>query len=146
MAGEGGENAASEADARQAKITEDVWRWAKRQAIVYMDLSFGAKECWRILDGFPLGSSFPSHYFIAETLGKSRSAVRRYLRELKGRGYIQITPQFDKPRKGSRSRGDHRPPRGQTSNAYRVLDQSDLIARAKLIFQEWQAKQQRSNA
>ncbi|MEQ1949646.1 MAG: hypothetical protein ABL995_20815 [Bryobacteraceae bacterium] len=72
----------------------DVWKWAKRQAIGQMDLSFGARECWRILDGFPPGKCYPSHWFIAEKLRKSQSAVRRYLRELKLSGYISINANF----------------------------------------------------
>jgi DNA-binding IclR family transcriptional regulator len=116
------------------KRLEDVWKWAKRQAISQMDLSFGARECWRVLDGFPPGQCYPSHWYIAEKLRKSKSAVRRYLRELKERGYVRIEEQFDDLRRWS-------PDRGQTSNAYTVLDQADLIARAKQIFQEWEAKQ-----
>jgi predicted ArsR family transcriptional regulator len=66
-------------------------------------------------------------WWIAETLRKSKSAVRRYLRELKQRGYIDIDDQFDK--------------RGQTSNTYTILDQADLIACANQVFQDWEAKQ-----
>lgn len=125
-----------------SKITEDIWRWAKRQAIGQMDLSFGAKECWRILDGFPSGSCYPSHYYIAETMRKSVSAVRRYLRELKEGGYIEITARLDGIRQGPRGKSR---PLGQTSNDYTILDQPDLIARARQLLQEWRAKQQRSN-
>jgi hypothetical protein len=105
---------------------KDTLIWAKRQAIGKMDLSFGARECWRILEGFPTGRCYPSHYFIAETMRKSKSAVCRYLRELKERGYIDIDKRSDR--------------RGQTSNGYIILDQPDLIARANQIFQEWAAK------
>ncbi len=92
-----------------------------------MDLSLGARECWRILDGFPTGRCYPSHYFIAETMLRSASAVRRYLRELKERGYIDIGERFNR--------------RGQRSNTYTILDQTDLVARANQILQEWAAKQ-----
>jgi hypothetical protein len=125
-------------------IADGIWRWAKQKAIGRMDLSFGAKECWRILAGFPEGSCFPSHYHIAETMGKSKSAVRRYLRELAGRNYIEITAVYDtEPRNGPRRRGQRRP-RGQTSNTYTIRDQPDLIACATQIAQEWRAKQQTS--
>jgi hypothetical protein len=105
---------------------KDAWTWAKRQAIGRMDLSLGARECWRILAGFPTGRCHPTHYFIAETMLRSPSAVRRYLRQLKERGYIEIDERSDR--------------RGQTSNDYIILDQPDLIARATKIFQEWAAK------
>jgi hypothetical protein len=107
--------------------TKDVWIWARRQAIAQMDISFGARECWRILESLPMGNCHPSHWWIAETLRKSKSAVCRYLRELKERGYIDIDERSDR--------------RGQTSNDYIILDQPDLIARAKQIFQDWEAKQ-----
>jgi len=90
-----------------------------------MDLSFGARDCWRILAGFPEGRCYPSHYYIAETMRRSKSAVRRYLRELKKGGYIDVDERSDK--------------RGQTSNGYFILSQPDLIARH--ILQEWEAKQ-----
>src|SRR5712664_3206185 len=118
----------------------DIWTWAKRQAIVRMELSFGARECWRILDGFPEGKCYPSHFYIAETLRKSNSAVRRYLRELEQHGYVEITPRYETD--VERSRGKRRP-RGQTSNRYTVLDQPDLIACARQILQEWHAKHRR---
>ncbi len=79
-----------------------------------------------MLEGFPPGRCYPTHYFIAETMLRSPSAVRRYLRELKERGYIKIEERSDK--------------RGQISNDYIILDQPDLIARATQIFQEWAAK------
>jgi len=110
-----------------------IWTWARRQAIGQMDLSFGARECWRILEGYPPGQSYPSHWYIAEKLRKSRSAVRRYLRELDAGGYVRITAQFDEVRRPGRYRG-------QTSNAYTILDQEDLIARATQIFQDHEAK------
>lgn len=103
-----------------------VWKWAKRQAIGRMDVSLGARECWRILDSFPAGRCYPTHYYIAERMLKSPSAVRRYLQELKEAGYIRITRHFDY--------------RGQTSNRYTMLDQEDLIACAQQILQESQAK------
>src|SRR5436305_9574402 len=108
---------------------EDIWRWCKRQAIGQMDLSFGARECWRIIEGFPPGRCYPSHYFIAEILQKSVSAVRRYLRELKGCGYIASEARYnnDNKRPGALRNRRHKP-RGQTSNNYVVLDQPDLIA------------------
>jgi DNA-binding transcriptional MocR family regulator len=108
-----------------------------------MNLSFGAKECWRILERFPSGSCYPSHYYIAEAMRKSLSAVRRYLVELKERGYIGITPRYDiKPAKGPRPRGQYHP-RGQTSNNYTILDQPDLIARARQIVQDWEARRKK---
>jgi response regulator of citrate/malate metabolism len=103
----------------------DAWTWAKRQAIVQMELSFGAKEIWRIIESFE--SCYSSHWWFAEKLRKSPSAVRRYLRELKQGGYIQIDKQFDR--------------RGQTSNRYTVLNQEDLMARANQIHNDWSAKQ-----
>ena len=109
---------------------------AKRQAIGKMDLSFGARECWRLLEGFPRGSCFPSHFYIAETMRKSPSSVCRYLRELKNLGYIEIVANYDTGFAGSR-------PRGQTSNRYAVLEQVDLVARARQIFEDWSAKQPR---
>jgi len=106
---------------------KELWIWAKRQAIGKMDLSFGARECWRILEGFPTGKCYPTHWWIAENLNKSKSAVRRYLRELEQRGYIGIVERFNRL--------------GQRSNTYTVLDQPDLIARATQIFQDLEAKQ-----
>ncbi len=77
---------------------------------------------------------------------KSVSAVRRYLQELKGHGYIEITLRIeDEPRwpaDADKSAGP-RPPRGQTSNMYTILDQEDLIARAQQIMQEWDAKRKK---
>jgi hypothetical protein len=101
-----------------------------------MDLSWGARECWRILEAFPPGKCYPSHYYIAERLRKSKSAARRYLFELKRLGYVAIVEQFG----ASRSK---RAPRGQTSNSYSLLDQPDQIACAKQIVQEWHAKHQK---
>ena len=137
MTGKAHEN--TEADRNDSKVADDMWKWAKRQAIGRMHLSFAAKECWRILDGFPAGSCYPSHYFIAETMRRSDSAVRRYLRELEQHGYIRITAQFDSARPGQKK------PLGQTSNSYAMLDQPDLIAWATQILQEWHAKHQKSN-
>jgi DNA-binding IclR family transcriptional regulator len=101
-----------------------------------MDLSLGARECWRMLEAFPPGKCYPSHYHIAEKLRKSESAARRYLAELKRLGYIEIVFRFD----ASRSK---RAPRGQTSNSYTLLDQPDLIARARQIVQDWAAKRKK---
>jgi hypothetical protein len=126
-----------------AKNAEEIWRWAKRQAIVRMDLSFGARECWRILEAFSPDSCFPSHWYIAETLRRSSSAVRRYLRELKQGRYIDIVARRDEG--NIRQPRSTRRPRGQTSNNYVLLDQPDLIAVARQIVQEWYAKQKRSN-
>jgi len=117
---------------------ESLWVWAKRQAISKMDLSWGAKEAWRILEAFPANHCFPSHWYIAERLLKSRSAVRRYLRELEEKGYIATTPRHDEMKASKSSK--HRTPRGQTSNAYTILDQPDLIARARQILEDWHAK------
>lgn len=131
-----------------AKIQQDVWTWAKGQAIGWMDLSLGARECWRNLYGFPAGKCYPSHCWIAFKMGKSVSAVRRYLRELEDGGYIRITQRIeDQPRWPANP--DHefagpRPPRGQRSNMYTILDQEDLIARAQHIMQEREAKQNRN--
>lgn len=131
--------------ANPADVTIDIWCWARRQAIVRMHLSLGAKECWRVLDGFPRSSCFPSHYYIAMTMGKSVSAVRRYLKELEQCGFIKITAQFDdkikRPNHGSPQQNR---PRGQTSNSYTMLDQEDLVARATQIVEEWYAKQQKA--
>ncbi len=124
-----------------ASTMDNIWCWAKRMAIVQMDLSFGARECWRILEAFPPGNCYPSHYYIAEKLGKSKSAVRRYLRELKLGGYIDIAVRYDDENRRRRQSTKH--PRGQTSNSYTVLDQQDLIARAQQLVQEWHAKQQK---
>jgi hypothetical protein len=49
-----------------------IWKWAKRQAIVRMDLSWGARECWRILEGFPEGKCYPSHYTIRRNASQER--------------------------------------------------------------------------
>jgi hypothetical protein len=125
-------------EAATAGVADDIWRWAKRQAIGQMDLSLGARECWRILEGFPPGSCFPSHYHIATTMRKSVSAVRRYLKKLEGSGYVEISERYDENERLNRHR-----PRGQTSNTYTILDQPDPIARAVQIVQEWRAKQQR---
>jgi hypothetical protein len=125
-------------------MVEDVWRWAKRQAIAQMDLSWGARECWRMLDAFPPGQCYPSHWYIAEKLRKSLSAVRRYLKELKKRDYIDISARYDDDvrRRRVRRSGPDRS-RGQTSNSYTLLDQPDLIACARQIVQDWKAKRER---
>ena|ERR1035441_3188873 len=99
----------------------DLWTWAKRKAIGQMDISLGARECWRILEAFPSGSCFPSHYYMAETMHKSPSAVRRYLKELKNRGYIEIAAQYDgdNNRHASTSRTrSHKRPLGRSSRSF----------------------------
>jgi DNA-binding transcriptional MocR family regulator len=108
-----------------------------------MDLSFGARECWRILDAFPEGHAYPSHYYLAEKLRMSRSAVRRYLRELKEAGFIQIRPRYDDENPQPRAVRKSDRPRGQTSNLYVVLNPADLVACAQQIIQDWTAKRQR---
>ena len=113
---------------------EHIWRWALGEAIAQMDLSWGARACLRILEAYPRDKCYPSHWYIAEKLKKSRSAVRRYLRELEQCGYIKITQQYD-------DQIARWPNRGQTSNSYTVLSQPDLTACANQIFQEWKAKQ-----
>jgi hypothetical protein len=133
-----------EDDGTAPQIIADIWRWAKRQAIGQMDLSWGARECWRILEAFPPGQCYPSHWYIAERLRRTRSAVRRYLRELNERGYIEISPRYDDDNTQARRPRANRPPRGQTSNDYVVLDQPDLIAAARQIVQDWKAKQHQS--
>jgi hypothetical protein len=124
---------------------DDIWKWAKGNAIGSMDVSLGARECWRLLYSFPVDRCYPSHFWIAEKMHKSVSAVRRYLAELKQNGYIEITVQYDDDinRPGDR-RFRSRKPRGQTSNRYTVLDQPDLITVAQQIVQDWYAKTQRS--
>ena len=121
-------------DAVAPNAIEDIWTWCKRQAITRMDLSWGAKETWRILEAFPPDRCFPSHYYIAERLLKSRSAVRRYLRELEDKGYIAVSARYDEMKRSKTSK--RRTPKGQTSNDYTILDQSDLIACAKQILQD----------
>ena len=117
----------------QEMMEEDRWRWAKRRAIGRMDISFGARECWRVLDGFREDSCYPSHWYIAQMLGRSQSAVCRYLRELEQHGYIEICPRLDDTLDNGR-------PRGQTSNEYVILEQSDLMACARQIIEEWNAR------
>lgn len=122
---------AADAVAPAEDITEDVWKWAVRKAIIRVDLSWGARECWRLIADFPPGKCFVSHNWLALTLNKSKSAVQRYLRELRDGGYIKIQHRYDD--------SDWRS-YGQKSNVYVVLDQPDLIAAATEIFQDYSAK------
>ena len=128
----------------QPRDWQKCWLWALRRAIGQMDISFGAKETWRILEGYNRDDCWPSHLHLALTLGKSPSAVRRYLRELKDKGYIEIHPRYDD---GNTHRRGHkrRAPRGQTSNQYFIQEgQPDLMAMAKQIMQELHAKGERA--
>jgi hypothetical protein len=58
---------------------QDLWTWAKRQAIGKMDLSFGARECWRIIEGFPKGRCYPTHYWIACSGGRTTATPYSHL-------------------------------------------------------------------
>ena len=78
-------------------------------------------------------------------MNKSRSAVRRYLKELSQKRYIKIVPRYDSENTQWRGARSTTRPRGQTSNSYTLLDQPDLIAAAKQILQEWYAKQKRTS-
>lgn len=133
------ERGAPETDADRAT---SISKWAKRQAIGQMHLSWGAREVGRILDAFREGQCFPSHWWVAERLHLSRSAVRRYLRKLKENGYIEITAQYERYDGTGPARRRGHTPRGQRSNSYTLFDQPDLIACARRILEEWRVKQQ----
>ena len=87
----------------QEQVLQMGYPMVSNAVIYYPGLSLGAKVAYTILCAHAYGkknTSFPSMDRIAYLMGKTRTSVIRYIKELQDIGLVEITP-------GTRQRGEN---------------------------------------